>query len=120
MNTADGISVLGYRLFSGLLRGNAIKNVRYRHRSLRKKLQKKRTLGSRRRLRKLAGQEYRYKALGAGVPIHRVDPRNTSRKCPSCKHIAKTNRKTQAVFICTRCGLAGHADVIAAENKGEA
>lgn len=37
-----------------------IKNVRYRHRQLRQKLQKKRTLGSRRRLRALAGQERRF------------------------------------------------------------
>lgn len=155
--------------------GSAIKNVRYRHRTLRRRLQRKRTLGSRRRLRALAGQEYRfatwvnhnlskrivakakctkraiagenlthirtrikarrsqrvtlhswsfaqlqafiaYKALGAGVPVHRVDPRNTSRTCPLCGHIAKGNRKTQASFVCRSCGFAGLADRIAAEN----
>jgi putative transposase len=154
--------------------GRTIKNVRYRHRRLRKKLQRKRTLGSRRRLRKLAGQEARfakhvnhviskqivakakrtkraialedlthirtrvrarrsqratlhawsfaqlqafigYKALGAGVPVYRVDPRNTSRTCPACGHTGRANRKTQSSFVCTSCGLAGLADVIAAE-----
>jgi putative transposase len=40
--------------------GRAIKNVRYRHRRLRNKLQRKGTLGSRRRLKALAGQEYRF------------------------------------------------------------
>src|SRR5262249_8409079 len=40
--------------------GAAIKNVRYRHRRLRNKLQRLGTLGSRRRLRKLAGQERRF------------------------------------------------------------
>ena len=40
--------------------GAAIKNVRYRHRRLRNKLQKKATLGSRRRLKRLAGQERRF------------------------------------------------------------
>ena len=40
--------------------GKALKNVRYRHRRLRNKLQLKRTHGSRRRLRKLAGQERRF------------------------------------------------------------
>lgn len=40
--------------------GKAIKNIRYRHRSLRNKLQQKGTLGSHRRLRKLAGQERRF------------------------------------------------------------
>jgi IS605 OrfB family transposase len=155
--------------------GKTIKNVRYRHRRLRNKLQRKRTLGSRRRLQKLAGQERRfatwvnhnlskrivakakrtkraiavedlthirtrararrsqratlhswsfaqlqlflaYKAALAGIPVHRVDPRNTSRTCPSCGHIAKANRKTQSAFVCTSCGFAGLADVIAAEN----
>ena len=155
--------------------GKAIKNIRYRHRSLRKKLQRKRTHGARRRLKKLAGQEYRfatwvnhnlskrivakaegtkraialedlthirtrvtarrsqratrhswvfaqlrafivYKAALVGVPVHAVDPRNTSRTCPSCGCITKANRKTQASFVCIRCGLAGHADVIAAGN----
>jgi IS605 OrfB family transposase len=155
--------------------GRAIKNVRYRHRRLRNKLQRKRTLGSRRRLRKLAGQERRfatqvnhclskrivatakrtkraialeklthirtrvrarrsqrvtlhswsfaqlqafivYKAALVGVPVQFVDPRNTSRTCPSCGHIDKANRKTQSWFVCTSCGFAGHADVIAAEN----
>jgi putative transposase len=155
--------------------GTAVKNVRYRHRRLRNKLQRRRTLGSRRRLRILAGQEARfakhvnhclskrivakakctkraiavedlthirtrikarrsqratlhswsfaqlqafiaYKALGCGVPVHRVDPRNTSRTCPSCGHIAKANRKTQSAFVCLSCGFAGLADRIAAEN----
>ncbi|MFL5801286.1 MAG: RNA-guided endonuclease InsQ/TnpB family protein [Roseiflexaceae bacterium] len=153
--------------------GKAIKNVRYRHRRLRNKLQRKRTLGSRRRLRLLAGQERRfaawvnhnlskrivakakrtkraialenlthirtrirarrsqratlhswsfaqlqaflvYKAALAGVPVHFVDPRNTSRECPSCGHTAKENRKTQALFVCISCGFAGPADMIAA------
>jgi putative transposase len=40
--------------------GTTIKNVRYRHRRLRNKLQRLGTLGSRRRLRVLAGQEARF------------------------------------------------------------
>jgi putative transposase len=155
--------------------GKAIKNVRYRHRRLRNKLQKLGTLGSRRRLRQLAGQERRfakhvnhclskrivakaectkraialedlthirtllkarrsqratlhswafaqlrsfiaYKAQLRGVPVHFVEPRTTSRTCPTCGHCAKENRKTQASFVCTSCGFAGPADVIAAGN----
>ena len=155
--------------------GKTIKNVRYRHRRLRQKLQKKGTLGSRRRLRILAGQEARfakhvnhgvskqivakakrtkraiavedlthirtrvrarrsqratlhswsfaqlqafvaYKALGQGISVHRIDPRNTSGTCPQCEHVAKANRKTQSSFVCTSCGFAGLADVIAAGN----
>ena len=153
--------------------GKAIKNVRHRHRRLRTKLQKRGTLGARRRLRKLAGQERRfatwinhnlskqivakaegttraiamedlshirsrvtvrrsqraalhswafaqlrafvtYKAALAGIPIHIVDPRNTSRTCPQCGHCAKENRKSQASFVCLSCGFADLADKIAA------
>jgi len=155
--------------------GKAIKQVRYRHRRLRTKLQKKGTLGSRRRWRALAGQERRfatwvnhhvskqivakakrtkraialedlthirtrirarrsqratlhswafaqlrvfisYKAQLLGVPVHFVDPRNTSRTCPVCGHCAKENRKTQSLFVCLSCGFAGLADKIAAGN----
>ena len=153
--------------------GKAIKNVRYRHRQLRNKLQRLGSLGSRRRLRVLAGQEARfakhtnhviskrivakaqrtkraiavedlthirtrirarksqratlhswafahlqgfiaYKAQLSGVRVHRVEPRNTSRTCPKCGCIDKANRKTQSSFVCTSCGFAGLADVIAA------
>lgn len=57
-----------------------------------------------------------YKAALVGVPVHFVDPRNTSRTCPACGCIDKANRNTQASFVCTSCGLAGPADVIAAGN----
>jgi len=40
--------------------GSTVKSVRYRHRRLRTKLQKKGTLSAKRRLRKLAGQEARF------------------------------------------------------------
>ena len=155
--------------------GKAVKNVRYRQRRLRGKLQRLGTKGSRRRLRRLAGQERRfaqwvnhnlskqlvakaertkraialedlthirtrvrarrsqratlhswaffqlrafvvYKAALVGVSVHFVDPRNTSRTCPACGCCEKANRKTQASFVCTSCGFAGPADVIAAVN----
>jgi putative transposase len=57
-----------------------------------------------------------YKAKLAGVRVVFVDPRNTSRTCPSCGHCAKENRPNQATFKCQRCGLAGLADLIAAVN----
>ncbi|MEI7770537.1 MAG: zinc ribbon domain-containing protein [Chloroflexales bacterium] len=31
-----------------------------------------------------------------GVPVHAVDPRNTSRTCPKCGRIAKANRSSTA------------------------
>jgi putative transposase len=155
--------------------GSTVKSIRYRHRRLRNKLQKKGTLSAKRRLRMLAGQETRfakdvnhtiskrivreaqrtkraialenlkgirmrvrarksqrtvlhswsffqlqanivYKAALAGIPVVLIDPRNTSRTCPDCGHIAKANRRTQAAFKCVQCGCAGHADTIAAGN----
>jgi IS605 OrfB family transposase len=56
-----------------------------------------------------------YKAALAGVPVIAVDPRNTSRTCPSCGHIEPRNRKGTK-FGCRSCGYAGHADHIAALN----
>ena len=57
-----------------------------------------------------------YKAKIAGVPVVFVDPRNTSRTCPSCGHVAKANRPTRDEFRCESCGFAGAADHIAAMN----
>lgn len=57
-----------------------------------------------------------YKARLVGTHVVAVDPRNTSRTCPECGHIAKANRRTQASFCCVSCGFAGPADTIAAVN----
>ena len=57
-----------------------------------------------------------YKSKIAGVPVVFVDPRNTSRTCPSCGHVAKANRPTRDDFRCESCGCAGAADHIAAMN----
>ena len=59
-----------------------------------------------------------YKAILAGICVVAVDPRNTSRTCPACGHIAKANRPSQASFLCRQCGFAGPADAIAAVNIG--
>jgi len=57
-----------------------------------------------------------YKAKIAGVPVVFVDPRNTSRTCPSCGHVSKANRPTRDNFRCESCGFAGAADYITAMN----
>ncbi|WP_281255131.1 transposase [Paenibacillus herberti] len=57
-----------------------------------------------------------YKAWIAGVPVVLVDPRNTSRECPQCGHIAKENRKTRDWFHCQACEYAAPADNVAALN----
>jgi putative transposase len=55
-----------------------------------------------------------YKAALAGVLVRAVDPRNTSRTCPACGHVAKANRISQDRFLCQSCGLAGLPDYFAA------
>jgi IS605 OrfB family transposase len=57
-----------------------------------------------------------YKAKLAGVPVVFVDPRNTSRECSACGHIAKSNRKSQSLFSCGHCGSNFNADLNAAIN----
>ncbi|HEX6779722.1 MAG TPA: transposase [Ktedonobacterales bacterium] len=61
-----------------------------------------------------------YKAELAGVCLHLVDPRNTSRTCSVCGHCDKANRKSQAEFICQSCGFAAPADWNAAINISRA
>jgi putative transposase len=61
-----------------------------------------------------------YKAALAGVPLHTVNPCNTSRTCHECGYCAKENRKTQASFICQSCGIAVPADWNAALNISRA
>lgn len=57
-----------------------------------------------------------YKAKRAGLPVVAIDPRNTSRQCAACGHIAKANRKTQEQFRCVVCGHEANADHNAAHN----
>ncbi|MEV1241334.1 transposase [Nonomuraea sp. NPDC049750] len=58
----------------------------------------------------------RYKAARAGIAFALVDPAYTSQACPECGYVSRANRPARGRFVCTRCGLAGHADHIAARN----
>src|SRR5437763_6442143 len=161
--------------------GEAVEHNRQRHQTLRGRLQKHGTKSAKRHLKKLSGQEARfkkntnhviskrlvqkaqatkqalaieelrhirqrtertvrhsqrarqsswsfgqlrefltYKAALAGVPLHTVDPRNTSRTCSVCGHCAKENRKSQASFVCQACGYTDNADRNAAINISKA
>ena len=57
-----------------------------------------------------------YKSKLAGVHLIAVDPRNTSRTCPSCGCVDKRNRPNQSTVKCIQCGYSGLADYIASEN----
>jgi putative transposase len=56
------------------------------------------------------------KAESAGREVIAVDPRNTSRTCPECGHVAAENRPTQEKFTCVSCGHSAHADTVGALN----
>ncbi|MFG2819754.1 RNA-guided endonuclease InsQ/TnpB family protein [Kitasatospora sp. NPDC048365] len=56
------------------------------------------------------------KAESAGREVIAVDPRNTSRTCPECGHVAAENRTTQEKFHCASCGHTAHADTVGAIN----
>ena len=57
-----------------------------------------------------------YKMIWNGGAVAYVDPKYTSQKCNKCKHIAKENRKTQAIFECVKCGHKENADLNASKN----
>lgn len=57
-----------------------------------------------------------YKAALAQVLVAKVDPRDTSRHCPSCGHTVAENRVTQSVFLCVRCGFERNADLVGSWN----
>jgi IS605 OrfB family transposase len=54
-----------------------------------------------------------HKAPGRVV---KINPRYTSQTCNACKHVARENRESQAVFLCVACGHQDNADVNAARN----
>ncbi|MCX4632165.1 transposase [Streptomyces sp. NBC_01443] len=56
------------------------------------------------------------KAESAGREVIAVDPRNTSRTCPECGHVAAENRPTQEKFHCVSCGHQAHTDTVGALN----
>ena len=57
-----------------------------------------------------------YKMEWSGGMLLAVPPHHTSQTCPTCRHISKDNRQTQAKFLCVNCGYANHADVVGAAN----
>ena len=48
--------------------------------------------------------------------VEKINPALTSQRCSACGQVDRSSRESQAVFRCTACGFAGHADVNAAKN----
>lgn len=57
-----------------------------------------------------------YKAEDKACLVVTVDPKYTSQTCSKCGHVAKSNRKSQSVFRCKKCGYELNADLNAAIN----
>jgi putative transposase len=57
-----------------------------------------------------------YKLAWNGGRLVAVPPRNTSRTCPCCGHVAKENRLSQSQFECVECGFEENADLVGAIN----
>jgi len=56
------------------------------------------------------------KAESAGREVITVDPRDTSRTCPRCGHLAKENRPAPEKFCCAACGHTARTETAAAVN----
>jgi len=61
-------------------------------------------------------RQLEYKQAWRGGIVIAINPRNTSRACACCGHIAAENRTTQSRFECVSCGYAENADINAAQN----
>jgi putative transposase len=48
--------------------------------------------------------------------VERIRPAFTSQRCSACGQVDRSSRESQAVFRCTACGYACHADLNAARN----
>jgi transposase len=48
--------------------------------------------------------------------VEKIKPAFTSQRCSGCGQVDRKSRESQAVFRCTACGFACHADVNAARN----
>jgi putative transposase len=61
-------------------------------------------------------RQLEYKQAWRGGMVIAINPRNTSRTCACCGHIAAENRTTQSCFHCVSCGHTQNADINAAQN----
>ncbi|MHC1635780.1 MAG: RNA-guided endonuclease InsQ/TnpB family protein, partial [Candidatus Methanospirareceae archaeon] len=63
-------------------------------------------------------QQYiEYKANLGGIPMVYVNPKNTSKRCHKCGHVAQVSRRE---FRCPRCGLVYNRDLNSAINIAHA
>src|SRR5207245_351088 len=57
-----------------------------------------------------------YKAEVRGIAVVKVDPRHTSQTCSKCGYQHRSNRRSQSLFLCRKCGYCLNADLNASVN----
>ncbi len=57
-----------------------------------------------------------YKAQQASMQVAAIDPRHTSQTCSKCGFQARSNRRTQSLFLCRECAYSLNADLNASYN----
>ncbi len=60
-----------------------------------------------------------YKAQERGMTVVKIDPRHTSQTCSRCGYQHRSNRRSQSLFLCRKCGYCLNADLNAALNIRE-
>ena len=60
-----------------------------------------------------------YKAEARGIRVVKVDPRHTSQTCSRCGSQHRSNRRSQSLFLCRKCGYCLNADLNASINIRE-
>jgi putative transposase len=56
-----------------------------------------------------------YKAKLAGIRFDKISERDTSKTCPNCGIVKKSNRKYRGLYRC-KCGIQMNADIVGATN----
>lgn len=101
------------------LRGRIIvENIKWMNQQVRKKV-KKSEKNKRNKLAKFPKRFLDYledKAKEHGVPIVKVNPKNTSITCPICRKKSKKNRQGVYKFKCINCGFEFDAQFVACMN----
>ncbi len=61
-------------------------------------------------------QFLKYKAIAKGIKVEYTPAQYTSQKCSKCGIILKSNRKSQAIYECSKCSFCLNADLNASRN----
>jgi IS605 OrfB family transposase len=60
-----------------------------------------------------------YKGQECGIAVVKIDPRHTSQTCSHCGYQHRSNRRSQSLFLCRKCGYCLNADLNASYNIRE-